>query len=220
VCQNPRAFRYSPPVRAAPVFVLVMILVATVPACGGSAPPARSADDGKPNVIAVTEAMGSPRAGDLAPDFELVDQDGAKTRLSSLRGSPVVLAFVTSWCPFSRAEQPYLKKFADEYTPKGVKFVAVDLKEPEADYREYLSRVAMPFPVLRDESGQVALSYVPPRALPDFTERYKVVVTSNLVLDRQGVIRFFALADLRNFDAAYVHARRAVDALLAEGTKS
>ena len=199
--------------------LVVVLAVALAPlACGGSsAPPPRSADDGQPKVIAVTDAMGDPHPGEPAPDFELTDQNGARMKLSSLRGSPVVLAFVTSWCPFSRAEQPYLKKFADEYAPKGVKFVAVDIKEPEADYREYLGRVAMPFPVLRDDSAQVALSYVPPRALPDFTERYKVVVTSNLVLDREGKIRFFALADLRNFDAAYVNARKAVDALLAEG---
>jgi peroxiredoxin len=204
------------------VHLVVVLAVALVPlACGGSsAPPPRSADDGQPQVIAVTDAMGDPHPGDPAPDFELMDQNGAKMKLSSLRGSPVVLAFVTSWCPFSRAEQPYLKKFADEYAPKGVKFVAVDIKEPEAGYREYLGRVAMPFPVLRDDSAQVALSYVPPRAILDLTERYKVVVTSNLVLDREGKIRFFALADTRNFDAAYVHARQALDALLAEGPRT
>lgn len=158
--------------------------------------------------------MGSPHPGDAAPDFELTDQSGAKTKLSSLRGSVVVLAFVTSWCPFSRAEQPYLKDFADQYAPKGVKFVAVDIKEPEADYKTYLGRVAMPFPVLRDESGAVATSYVPPHAFPEFAERFKVVVTSNLVLDRDGTIRFFALGDTRNFDARYVHARKVVDLLL------
>jgi peroxiredoxin Q/BCP len=200
--------------------VLVLAVATGSLACGGSSPAPKAAGDGQPQIIAVTEAMGDPHPGQPAPDFELTDQNGAKTKLSSLRGSPVVLAFVTSWCPFSRAEQPYLKKFADEYAPRGVKFVAVDIKEPEADYREYLGRMAMPFPVLRDESAQVALSYVPPRALPDFTERYKVVVTSNLILDREGTIRFFALSDLRNFDAAYVHARKALDAMLAEGPKT
>ena len=32
-------------------------------------------------------------SGDLAPDFELPDQDGAPVRLSALRGRPVVLYF-------------------------------------------------------------------------------------------------------------------------------
>jgi peroxiredoxin Q/BCP len=34
-----------------------------------------------------------PSAGDLAPDFELPDQDGNPVRLSDLRGGPVVLYF-------------------------------------------------------------------------------------------------------------------------------
>lgn len=205
-----------------PPTLLATTVAVALSACGGASPPPRSgaAGDGQPAVIDVTAAMGDPHPGELAPDFELTDQSGAKTKLSSLRGSPVVLAFVTSWCPFSRAEQPYLKKFADDYTARGVKFVAVDIKEPEADYREYLGRVALPFPVLRDESGQVAVSYAPPHALPDFTDRTKVVVTSNLVLDRDGIIRFFALADLRNFDATFVYARKAVDALLTDGPKT
>ena len=48
--------------------------------------------------IAITGDMGSPHVGDEAPDFELVDQTGAKVKLSSLRGKVVMLAFVTSWC--------------------------------------------------------------------------------------------------------------------------
>jgi peroxiredoxin len=205
------SLRYHRAVRKLPILTLLL----SAAACGGSSTTSRTPGDGQPNVVAVTDAMGTPHPGDAAPDFELVDQVGAKTKLSSMHGSIVVLAFVTSWCPFSRAEQPYLKEFADEYAPKGVKFVAVDIKEPEPDYRSYLGRVAMPFPVLRDESGDVAMSYVPPRAFPDFTERYKVVVTSNLVIDRDGVIRFFALADSRNFDARFTHARKAVDAILS-----
>jgi peroxiredoxin Q/BCP len=34
-----------------------------------------------------------PHAGDPAPDFEAPDQTGAPIRLSSFRGSPVVLFF-------------------------------------------------------------------------------------------------------------------------------
>ena len=35
--------------------------------------------------------------------------------LSALRGSVVVLAFVASFCPFSRAEQPYLAQLATDF---------------------------------------------------------------------------------------------------------
>jgi peroxiredoxin len=198
--------------------LLAVLALTTLSACGGSSPAPQNAGDGQPNVISVTDAMGSPHPGDAAPDFELSDKSGAKTKLSSLRGSIVVLAFVTSWCPFSRAEQPYLKEFADEYAPKGVKFLAVDIKENDADYATYLGRVAMPFPVLRDGSGDVALSYVPPHAFPDFTERYKVVVTSNLIIDQFGTIKFFALADTRNFDTKFTLERKVLDIILSGGS--
>jgi peroxiredoxin len=203
------------PVRTTVPLALLLWSLSLGLGCGGAAP-ARTAQGGRPNVVPVTEAMGSPHPGDAAPDFQLPDQGGAEIKLSSLRGSLVVLAFVTSWCPFSRAEQPYLRQFANEYGPRGVKFVAIDIKEPEKDYREYVDRFAMPFPVLRDAAGDVALSYVPPRVLPDFTERYKVVVSANLVLDKTGTIRFFGLIDLRNFDAHYARAREVVDGLLSE----
>ncbi len=42
--------------------------------------------------------LGFPMKGDLAPDFNLVDQFGHPVSLSSLRGHEVVLAFIDSRC--------------------------------------------------------------------------------------------------------------------------
>jgi peroxiredoxin len=170
--------------------------------------------------IAVTEAMGSPHPGDSAPDFELSDQHGTKVKLSELRGAVVVLAFVTSWCPFSRAEQPYLAKLAEQYRGQNVKVMAVDIKESDEGYARYLDRVSMPIPVLRDRTGDVTLSYTPDRAQPAVKDRAAVLVTSNLVIDAQGRIRFFSMVDTANFDAELVFVRRAVDQLLQVPSES
>jgi peroxiredoxin len=193
-------------------------------ACGSSPAAAPVAAAGEAAVVAppaepsivVTEAMGSPHVGDAAPDFELPDQDGRPVKLSAARGSVVVLAFVASFCPFSKAEQPHLARLAADYAGRNVKVVAIGISEPEADYRAYLARVPMPFPVLRDEGGAVALRFTPPGAQPEFKDRTKALVTSNLVLDRDGKIRFFTVLDTVHFDARLEHVRRAVDALLAE----
>ena len=166
--------------------------------------------------IVVTEAMGSPHLGDVAPDFELPDQDGKLVKLSALRGSVVVLAFVASFCPFSKAEQPQLAALASEYAGRNVRLVAVGISEPEPDYRAYLARVPMHFPVLRDEGGAVALRFTPPGAQPQFKDRTKALVTSNLVLDPQGRIRFFTVLDTVHFDAKLGAVRLAVDQLLTE----
>lgn len=185
-------------------------------ACGGASPPPANAPI-EPKIVVVSAEMGSPHPGDPAPDFDLPDDKGNKVKLSSMRGSIVMLAFVTSWCPFSKAEQPHLKALADEYAPKGIKFVAVNVNEPEAGYKEYVGRVALPFPVLRDESGDVSRSFAPPKVLLDFKDRSRVVISANLVINADGAIRLFALADTLSFDAKYVHVRRALEEALAQG---
>jgi peroxiredoxin len=190
-------------------------------AAGAGAPAAANpAPDSMPAepTIAVTADMGTPHVGDTAPDFDLVAQDGSHMKLSSLRGSVVLLAFVTSWCPFSEAEQPNLKTLADDYAGKNVKFVAVDIKENDAGYQKYLDRVKMPFPVLRDANGEVTASFTPDHAQPAIKDRSTVLVTSNLVIDPQGKIVFFTMVDTVHFDAHLVHARRAIDGALARAS--
>lgn len=180
---------------------------------------AAAAADAGPSIV-VTPEMGAVHAGVPAPDFELTDQSGKKVRLSSLRGSVVLLAFVSSWCPFSQAEQPNLIKLFDDYKGRNVKVVAVDVKESEAAYRNYLTREGgMRFPVLHDADGAVAMTYTPAHALPEFKDRSKVLVTANLVIDQKGVVRFFTLVDTLDFDDELTHARKAIDQLLAEGAK-
>jgi len=167
--------------------------------------------------IAITGDMGSPHLGDTAPDFELKDQDGNLVKLSSLRGKVVFIAFVTSWCPFSAAEQPNLAKVAADYAKDDrVRVLAIDIKEDDAKYREYLGKVKMPIPVLRDAAGDVTSTYTPARAQPSIQDRSTVLVTSNVVVDPEGKIRFFTMVDTVHFDSRLVHARRAIDALLAE----
>jgi peroxiredoxin len=190
--------------------------------CAGAAPPLQapastSSTDAilaEPS-IAITADMGTPHVGDPAPDFELPDQNGKSLKLSSLRGSVVMLAFVTSWCPFSEAEQPNLKALADEYAGKNVKVIAVDIKENDAGYAKYIGRVKMPFPVLRDASGDATAKFTPDHAQPAIKDRSGVLVTSNLVIGAEGKIAFFTMVDTVHFDSRLVHARRAIDRELA-----
>ena len=198
-------------------------LLLALGACATAAPPVTPASPAtvedptpaQPSIV-VTEAMGCPHIGDQAPDFELPDQDGKLVKLSSARGSVVVLAFVASFCPFSKAEQPYLAKLTTDYAGKNVKVIAIGVDEPEADYRSYLARIPMHLPVLRDEGGKVTLAFTPPGAQPELVNRKMALVTSNLVIDTAGRIRFFTMADTVHFDAKLVHLRRAVDRLLSE----
>jgi cytochrome oxidase Cu insertion factor (SCO1/SenC/PrrC family) len=58
----------------------------------------RNAATAVPTLPANSALLGFPMKGDLAPDFNLVDQFGHPASLSSMRGREVVLAFIDSRC--------------------------------------------------------------------------------------------------------------------------
>ena len=181
--------------------------------CASAPPPAPPV--AKVAAIDVTPEMGSPHAGDAAPDFTLKDQGGADVKLSSLKGNVVVLSFVTSWCPYSKAEQAHLAALAPSYASKAVKFVAVDVQEDDAGYKKYVDRVAMPLPVLHDVDGKVSESFVAAGAQPKVKNRAEVPIAGNVVVDKDGVIRAIHLADLNPYDAEMTITKATVDDLLA-----
>ena len=209
--------------RYLPILVAALVGCASAPgSAGASAQAARSPSKEEPPApaapsVLVTEALGSPHIGEQAPDFELVDQSGARVHLADLRGSVVVLAFVASFCPFSAAAQPNLARLAEHYAPAGVHVLAVDVGENEQSFNAYVTRMRLPFPVLRDPDAAVSLRFTPTNANPGVKDRTQVIVTSNLVIDRQGRIRFFTLLDTVHFDAKLVHVSRAVDLALQAG---
>jgi protein SCO1/2 len=58
-----------------------------------------SLTQGSPNAPASTAGQHMPPVGDVVPDFEFVNQDGKKVKLSSLKGGPVLLTFIYTRCP-------------------------------------------------------------------------------------------------------------------------
>ena len=92
--------------------------------------------------------------------------------------------------------------------------LAVDVGENEQAFNAYVARMKLSFPVLHDPDASVSLRFTPTNANPGVKDRTQVIVTSNLVIDRDGRIRFFTLLDTVHFDAKLVHVRRAVDLAL------
>lgn len=183
-------------------------LALCLPACGSAV---RRPDPSIPGLV--SDKMGSPRIGERAPDFSLPDPAGRPVRLSSLRGSVVVLHFGASWCPFCAAELPHLEELARRYRGR-VEVVLVDVREEDREYQEYLHRGPVDFHFLRDRTGDTAARYAPPGALPTLRNRRQVPIASNLVIDREGRIAFFTLVDTANFDERLVNAQHLVDEVL------
>lgn len=102
------------------------------------------------------------------------------------------------------------------YRDRGVQVLVIDVKESEEDARRYAERSGFTFPVLLDRDGSATARYAPQGVLPDLP-RSDVPIASNLVIDREGVIRFYTLLDTSDFDAELVQLRGVLDELLAEG---
>jgi peroxiredoxin len=92
------------------------------------------------------------KAGDTAPEFRLLDEQGVLVRLGSLlRAGPVVICFYRGqWCRFCALELEALSCISGEVTALGASLVAI---APEAHRREMPS---MPFPLLADVGAKVA----------------------------------------------------------------
>ncbi len=97
--------------------------------------------------------------GDAAPDFQSQNQDGTPFRLSSLKGTPVVLYF------YPKADTPgctiEAKGFRDayrEFTGKKVAVVGVSTDDCPAQ-KAFVDKYGLPFPLIADAKKEVARTY-------------------------------------------------------------
>jgi peroxiredoxin Q/BCP len=97
--------------------------------------------------------------GDEAPDFELEDQDGRAVRLSSLRGSPVVLYFYPKAdTPGCTTQACGIRDRGDEYARSGTTVLGVS-PDPPPKLRRFADKYDLPFTLLADEGHEVAERY-------------------------------------------------------------
>ena len=144
--------------------------------------------------------------GTQAPDFELPDQDGTPVRLSEvLRSGPVVLFFYpaasTSGCT---KEACHFRDLGAEFAAAGAQRLGIST-DPVAAQKRFAETNGFDYPLLSDESGEVARSL-------GVRRRYVTPVKrATFVIDRDRTIRAVITSEL-NMD---VHADRALVALKA-----
>ena len=102
---------------------------------------------------------GGLAAGDPAPAFELVDQEGETHRLADYRGRWLVVYFyprddtpgcTTEACRF-RDDLPRLRQL-------GAQVLGVSLDSPES-HAAFAAEYHLPFPLLADRDGEAARAY-------------------------------------------------------------
>lgn len=106
------------------------------------------------------------KAGDLAPDFTLTDQDGAERTLSSLLATgPVVLFFYpqahTSGCT---RESCHFRDLAGEFAAAGAQRIGISM-DPVDKLADFAAKNRLDYPLLSDAGGRVASLFGVKRAL-------------------------------------------------------
>lgn len=94
-----------------------------------------------------------------APDFILKDLAGKDFKLSDAKGKPVLLIFITTWCPSCRSEIPHYKEIYETYGKRGLEVVGIDIEESKNKVSSFAAKNQIPYRTLLDEKGRVAGAY-------------------------------------------------------------
>lgn len=154
-----------------------------------------------------------PMLGQIAPSFALKALDGKTYSLEQSKGKYVVIHFAATWCPFCNAEAPYLQELYKSYHNKGVEVFVIDVKEDKEIVDKALARFNFSLPVLLDENGEVSAKYAPEGVQPDLA-RHEVPLASNLIIDKEGKIKFYSLLNTTSFDAKLTRLKEKLNSLL------
>lgn len=109
--------------------------------------------------ISTKDKVKSLGVGDMAPDFELVDLEGNKHRLSDYRGEGVFLNFWGTWCPPCKREMPHMEKIHNELNGDGAHILTINIKDTQLKVENFKDQYGLTFPIMRDKTESVKEIY-------------------------------------------------------------
>jgi cytochrome c biogenesis protein CcmG/thiol:disulfide interchange protein DsbE len=98
-------------------------------------------------------------AGETAPNFSIVTDDGRTVTRSDFGGKLLVLNFWASWCPPCVEETPTLNEFQRVMGPLGVVVLGISIDRNEKFYKQFKERMQVAFPTARDPESDISASY-------------------------------------------------------------
>jgi thiol-disulfide isomerase/thioredoxin len=96
---------------------------------------------------------GNFHVGEQAPPLEVPQVGGGTIDLARLRGQPVWVNFMATWCPSCRDEFPLMNGFAVRYAEEGLVVLAIDVKEDEGLVATFAESMGAFFPLGLDADG-------------------------------------------------------------------
>ena len=108
--------------------------------------------------VEVAGVQQPPAAGDSAPGFTATDIDGTPMSLEGLRGKPVWLVFMATWCTGCRTEIPDIQGVVAS-RGDAVRVVVIYVGESRNTVSDYSKRVGNDFPEVVDQDQQISAAY-------------------------------------------------------------
>lgn len=136
-------------------------------------------------IVASSAFAGEKVVGRKVDDFRLQDFRGNWHQLDAVPQKVVVIAFLGYECPLVKLYAPRLVELSNQYTPKGVAFLAVNPNRQDSvtEMASFARRHHLNFPFLKDV-GNVVADKIGVQRTPEL-----------LVLDENRVIRYHGRFD-------------------------
>ncbi len=127
-------------------------------------------------------------AGKPAPSFDLLDDTGARRRLSDFRGKPVILYFYPKDdTPGCTTEACNFRDDYSAYQKAGVTILGVSADSVES-HAKFKAKYGLPFPLLSDEGHRVCDTYGVWGLKKFMGREYEGVLRTTFLIDAQGKI--------------------------------
>ncbi|QHL86775.1 thioredoxin-dependent thiol peroxidase [Nibribacter ruber] len=127
--------------------------------------------------------------GNVAPDFEVKDQDGNLVKLSDFRGKKVALYFYpkddTSGCTAQACD---LRDNYQSLLAKGYVVLGVSI-DSEKSHQKFIQKYDLPFPLLADTEKEVVEKYGVWQEKSMYGRKYMGTMRYTFVIDEEGIIQ-------------------------------
>ena len=142
------------------------------------------AASGSPSTSVSPGSGGLFHVGEPAPALVVPQVGGGTIDLANLKGQPVWVNFMGTYCPPCVDEFPLMNGFAARYAADGLVVLAIDVKEDEGTVAAFAEGLGSTFPLGLDTDGSVQ------------TRWDAVALPVHFWIDKDGIIRDGALGGI------------------------